>query len=603
MDILLEDLLRRIDYMLGLSSIDSLFWLLFVAVVFFISILLSEFFNSRDTLPLRTRYEIYVLTLLLAVFSSLFTLCSFIISYLSGYYYNIYVVLGLIAQIISLCILAILKPDSDMSSMLGYTRRFILHLSTIIIIFLVSGRWLIRGVDAEETSADTLNIYYNGNFQYSRHAGWYDLAPVDSIIKVFLLRINGNSDPFSSFETFLISFTSGVFLYLLVYVYVKSKHSLTHLLPLIPAILMLHPYSFLPGLYVTPANISVALALASLIVLLYFTQNNSRANLISSRILFTTLFITSLLAHPFAISVLIFIAIYILAKYYDGSLRMNDILIFAIALTLWLAKAVHTATLYGIVSIWNTILHGIFNIWERESIIAFRNIGYSSLPKISLASFSASLGIIGGIAVLMIFYIIRRHTSNSKWLNLSIIFFVGLTGLVSLLGSLGGYSRYVLVPFASLFFLVILLNGEARNISYTLKALITIAAILVILSPNFMPDQYYSFMAAKFSDRMMFEISESLFEKLDPAFVVSRFQSTSYMKLYIAQESEFIRNMGGAGLIVDKLILSGIVEVKSYWDFVGRGPFDAIEGDWEYSMYNILWDTGIVKVLSSWTSP
>lgn len=599
----MEDLLRRIDYMLGLSSIDSLFWLLFVAVVFFISILLSEFFNSRDTLPLRTRYDIYVLTLLLAVFSSLFTLCSFIISYLSGYYYNIYVVLGLIAQIISLCILAILKPDSDMSSMLGYTRRFILHLSTIIIIFLVSGRWLIRGVDAEETSADTLNIYYNGNFQYSRHAGWYDLAPVDSIIKVFLLRINGNSDPFSSFETFLISFTSGVFLYLLVYVYVKSKHSLTHLLPLIPAILMLHPYSFLPGLYVTPANISVALALASLIVLLYFTQNNSRANLISSRILFTTLFITSLLAHPFAISVLIFIAIYILAKYYDGSLRMNDILIFAIALTLWLAKAVHTATLYGIVSIWNTILHGIFNIWERESIIAFRNIGYSSLPKISLASFSASLGIIGGLAVLMIFYIIRRHTSNSKWLNLSIIFFVGLTGLVSLLGSLGGYSRYVLVPFASLFFLVILLNGEARNISYTLKALITIAAILVILSPNFMPDQYYSPMAAKFSDRMMFEISESLFEKLDPAFVVSRFQSTSYMKLYIAQESEFIRNMGGAGLIVDKLILSGIVEVKSYWDFVGRGPFDAIEGDWEYSMYNILWDTGIVKVLSSWTSP
>jgi len=599
----LEDLLRRIDYMLGLSSIDSLFWLLFVAVVFFISILLSEFFNSRDTLPLRTRYDIYVLTLLLAVFSSIFTLCSFIISYLSGYYYNIYVVLGLIAQIISLCILAILKPDSDMSSMLGYTRRFILHLSTITIIFLVSGRWLIRGVDAEETSADTLNIYYNGNFQYSRHAGWYDLAPVDSIIKVFLLRINGNSDPFSSFETFLISFTSGVFLYLLVYVYVKSKHSLTHLLPLIPAILMLHPYSFLPGLYVTPANISAALALASLIVLLYFTQNNSRANSISSRILFTTLFITSLLAHPFAISVLIFIAIYLLAKYYDGSLRMNDILIFAIALTLWLAKAVHTATLYGIVSIWNTILHGIFNIWERESIIAFRNIGYSSLPKISLASFSASLGIIGGIAVLMIFYIIRRHTSNSKWLNLSIIFFVGLTGLVSLLGSLGGYSRYVLVPFASLFFLVILLNGEARNISYTLKALITIVAILVILSPNFMPDQYYSPMAAKFSDRMMFEISESLFEKLDPAFVVSRFQSTSYMKLYIVQESEFIRNMGGAGLIVDKLILSGIVEVKSYWDIVGRGPFDAIEGDWEYSMYNILWDTGIVKVLSSWTSP
>ncbi|MEM4452791.1 MAG: hypothetical protein QW182_06275, partial [Thermosphaera sp.] len=177
------------------------------------------------------------------------------------------------------------------------------------------------------------------------------------------------------------------------------------------------------------------------------------------------------------------------------------------------------------------------------------------------------------------------------------------TGLSSLLALLGGQSRYILVPFASLFSFVVLIYGEVRGVSPALKALIAIAAILTMLSPNFMPDQYSFWMAAKVSDRTMFEISRSLFEKLDPTFVINRFQGTSNMKLYIDQQSEFIRNMGEAGLIVDKLILSGIVEAGSYWDFVGRGPFDAIEVDREHSMSNILWNAGLIRILSSWNNP
>lgn len=600
MDNMLESLLRHIDSALGLSNLPTLPWLLYVMAFFFIFTCLSELLkkpgiSSRE----EGKHIFYLLVLFSLGFCSLLSLSAFAVSYLSGHFYSFHVVLGLIAQMVFSSFLSMLWRASVHDKKLESAKRFIVHLSAIIIIFLISARWLIRGVDAEETSADTLNIYYNGNFQYSMHAGWYDLAPVDSIIKVILLSVGGNDDPFSPFETFLISFMSGLFLYILVYVYVKSRRSLNHLLPLIPAMLTLHPYAFLPGVYVPPTNIAVALALASLILFLNSAQNRSRIQLISSEILF----ITSLFAHPSSLSVLIFIAACLLAKYADGSLRMHDVLFFTSILTLWLAKTVYTATIYGIVNVWNSIANGIFQTWERESAIAFRNVGYLGLPKIPLSSFSASLGIIGGMAVVILLSMLRRHLNNPRWLSFSIIFFVGFTGLSSLLGSLGGQSRCVLVPFASLFFLVILFYGEVRNISCTLKALIILAAILTMLTPNFMPDQYSFPMAAKVSDRKMFEISRSLFEKLDPHFVISRFQGISNMKLYIDQQGEFIRNMGEAGLIVDKLILSGIVKARSYWDFLGRGPFDAIEGDREYSMDNIIWDAGLVKVLSSWINP
>lgn len=600
MDNALESLLRYIDSALGLGNLSTLFWLLSVMVFFFVSTCFSELFKKPSVpFPGEGKRIFYLLILFSLGFCSCFTLLAFAVSYLNGHFYSFYVVLGLIAQMVFSSALSMLWHTSVHDKKVESAKRFMVHLSAITIIFLISARWLIRGVDAEETSADTLNIYYKGNFQYSMHAGWYDLAPVDSIIKVILLMAGGNNDPFSPFETFLISYMSGLFLYILIYVYVKSRRSLNPLLPLIPAILMLHPYAFLPGVYVTPTNIAVALALASLILYLHLAQNCSRIQLMFSGILF----ITSLFAHLFSLSVLIFIVACLLAKYVDGFLRMNDVLFFTSTLTLWLAKTVYTATIYGVVSVWNSILNGIFQTWERESLIAFRNVGYFGLPKIPLASFSASLGIIAGIAVVTLLCMLRRHVNNPRWLSFSIIFFAGFTGLSSLLGSLGGQSRYVLVPFSSLFFLVILFYGEVRNISRTLKALITLAAILTMLTPNFMPDQYSFPMAAKVSDWTMFEISRSLFEKLDPRFIINRFQGTSNMKLYIDQQSEFIRNMGESGLIVDKLILSGIVKARSYWNFLGRGPFDAIEGGREYSMDNIVWDAGLVKVLSSWTNP
>ena len=600
MDNTLESLLRHIDSAFGLNNLPTLSWLLYVMVFFFVFTCLSELLKKPDV-PFHGegKRPFYLLALFLLGFCSFLSLLAFAVSYLNGHFYSFHVVLGLIAQMIFSFFLSMLWSASVHDEKLESAKKFVVHLSAIIIIFLISARWLIRGVDAEETSADTLNIYYNGNFQYSMHSGWYDLAPVDSIIKVILLRVGGNDDPFSPFETFLISFMSGLLLYIMVYVYVRSRRSLNRLLPLIPAILTLHPYAFLPGAYITPTNIATALALASLILFLLPTQNRSRTQLIFSRILF----VTSLFAHPFSISVLIFIAACLLAKYADGSLRTHDVLFFTSILTLWLAKTVYTATIYGIVSIWNSVVNGIFQAWERESIIAFRNVGYLELPKIPLASFSASLGIIGGMAVVILLSMLRRHLNNTEWLGLSIISFVGFTGLSSLLASLGGYSRYILVPFASLFFLVILFYGEARNISRALKALITLVAILTMLTPNFMPDQYSFPMAAKVSDRTMFEISRSLFEKLDPYFVISRFQGTSNIKLYIDQQSGFIRNMGEAGLIVDKLILSGIVKARSYWDFLGRGPFDVIEGGQECSTHNIVWDAGLVKVASSWVNP
>ncbi len=569
-------------------------------MLFLILSIFAEFLKKPDSLLHRENGRwVFRLILSLLGLSSCFSLSAFVISYLRGHFYGFYVVWGLITQLIFSLALSMFWNASTQDKKVESVKRFIVHLSAVTIVFLVSARWLIRGVDAEETSSDTLNIYYNGYFRYSMHAGWYDLAPVDSIIKVILLRVNGNNDPFSSLESFLVSFMSGLFLYILTYIYVKSKPSINHLLPLIPAILTIHPYAFLPGAYVTPTNIAVALALASLTLFILLAQNSSKARLI----ILNVLFVTSLLAHPFSLSVLIFIAICLITRYVDGLLRMHDFSFFLSASTLWLTKTIYTTTIHGIASIWNSVVNEIFRVWERETIVAFRNVGYLKLPKISLASFTASLGIIGGITVVVLFLMLRRRPINPRWLGLSIIFFTGFTGLSSLPAALGGQSRYILIPFVSLFSLVILFYGEIRNISPTLKALITIAAILTMLSPNFMPDQYSFPMAAKVSDRTMFEISRFLFEKLDPTFVVDRFQGISSTRLYINQQSEFIRNMGEAGLIVDKLILSGVIKARSYWDFLGRGPFDAIEDVNECLMCNIVWNAGLIRVLSSWINP
>jgi len=601
MNNVLESLLRSIDSVLGLANLPAILWLLYVMAFFLIFTIIAEFLKKPNPLPHRvSKKQLSCLLVLFSLgFSSCFSLLAFIVSYLKGYYYSFNVVLGLIAQLIFSLTLSMFWNASTHDKKVESVKRFIVHLSAVTTIFLVSARWLIRGVDAEETSSDTLNIYYNSYFRYSMHAGWYDLAPVDSIIKVILLRISGNNDPFSPLETFLISFASGLFLYIVAYIYVKSKPSISYLMPLIPAILSIHPYAFLPGAYVTPTNIAVALALASMTLHMLSTQTSSKAHLIT----LNALFATSLLAHSFSLTVLIFIAICLITKYLNGLLRTHDLSFFLSASTLWFIKTVYTATIHGIASIWNSVLNGILHVWYRETLIAFRNPWYPEIPRISLASFTASLGIIGGIAVVVLLFMLRGRTINPRWIGLSIILFTGFTGLSSLLASLGGQSRYILVPFASLFSLVILLYGEVRGVSPALKALIAIAAILTTLSPNFMPDQYSFPMAAKISDRTMFEISRSLFEKLDPTFVVDRFQGISSMRLYIDQQSEFIRNMGEAGLIVDKLILSGIVKARSYWDFLGRGPFDVIEGDREYSMNNIIWDSGLVKVVSSWVNP
>ncbi|MEM2960628.1 MAG: hypothetical protein QXU67_03385 [Candidatus Bathyarchaeia archaeon] len=249
-------------------------------------------------------------------------------------------------------------------------------------------------------------------------------------------------------------------------------------------------------------------------------------------------------------------------------------------------------------------MNGIFHVWQRETVLVVRNLNYLELPKIPLASFSAPLGIISGIALVNLFNVQKERSKGLRWRSLSILIFVGFTALTSLLAVLGGRSRYVLVPFASVFFLVILFHNETKTrvTSHHLIMLITIAAIFTTLTPNFIPDQYSFAMSAKMTDKTMFIISESIFEKLDSQFVVSRFQSKSNMRLYIVQEDEFRRSMGECGFITDKLVLRGIVPAKSYWDFIGRGPFDLLEEKYDYSTYSIVMDSRLVKVLALWLS-
>jgi len=598
MDNTLESLLQYLDSVLGLDRIGPLYWLLGVAVFFFaLTCLLPNFKSHKSS---NDRYKskpfLYLIVFLLVLISAGISIFAFISSYFSGHFYSIYIVLGLIAQLFCSFILACSWQYFGSGRKIERVKEFLTHFNAILIIFILSAKWLIRGLDAEETSADTLNIFFNGHFEYSMHAGWYDLAPVDSIIKVVLLNIIGDNNPYSPIETFMISFLSGLSLYFIVYSYMKDKRFLSSLIPLIPALLMIHPYAFLSGVYVTPTNVASALALTSIIVFLNSQKTISRSTLIVTKLLI----ITSILAHPFSIAASIFIGVTLLSKYMDKkTISSRNVWFLFSILTIWIAKMTYTAALYGVISVYNTVINGLFSIAEREKLLAVRNLGYLALPKLALASFSASLGIVCGISVRHLYAVSR--SSNQRWYSFWIIIFAGVIGLLSLLGALGGYSRYLLVPFASLFFVPLMFHFEGKNSpSRYFLALIMISAILTSLTPNIIADQYSFPTVAKLSDKTMFTIARSIFEKLDPEFIVERFHGYSKMKLYFVQEGEFLRTYGSDGLIVEKIILSGIVKAKSYWDFVDRGPFDTFNGTLDYNGVNVVFDSGLAKVAAIW---
>jgi hypothetical protein len=507
-------------------------------------------------------------------------------------------VLGLVAQLFCSFILACSWQYFGSGRKIERVKEFLTHFNAILIIFILSAKWLMRGLDAEESSADTLNIFFNGHFEYSMHARWYDLAPVDSLIKVVLLNIFGDNNPYSPIETFMVSFLSSLSLYFIVYSYMRDKRFLSSLIPLIPALLMVHPYAFLSSVYLTP-HIASALALMSIIVFLKFQKVISRSILIVTKVLI----LTSVLAHPYSIIVLIFVGVTLLSKYMDAKIFSGREVWFSISiLIIWIAKMTLTAAIYGVISIYDTIFSGLFSIAERKELLAVRNLGYLALPKLALASFSASLGIIGGVSVRHL-STVAKGRSNQRWCSFWIIIFAGITGLLSLLGAFGGYSVYILVPSACLFFVSIILHFEGKDPpSRYFLALIMISAILTSLTPKIIADQYSLSTASKLSDKTMFTIASSVFDRLNPKFIVDRFYGLSKTKLYLVQESEFSRTYGDSGLIVEKIILSGIVKAKTYWDFVGRGPLDTFNGTLDYDKVNVIFDSSLAKIVAAWSN-
>ncbi len=592
----LENFLYRLDIIVGLNQISSIYWLILVLISFLTLTLLC--LNSRiygkSSINIQ-RHKLYLLIYLLALLSAGFTLVSFVYSYATSYFYSIHVVLSLIIQLLVLYMLANTLQLSTYSQRLV---RFTVHFNAITIIFILAAKYLIRGLDAQETVADTINIFFNGRFAFSMHAEWYDLAPVDSLIKVALLRVLGNDNPYSPLETSMIALSLGLSIYLIVYNYVKNKRILRSLIPLIPALLMIHPYSFLSEVFIPPTNIATALALTTIMRLISPSRNQTQY--ISNLLIAGTLFTVSALAHPFSLIALMFVILIILSKYIaTRTLTKQEILILVLFLIIWLLKTIYTATIHGIVDTYNTVMSGLFSAVKREELLRPRNVRYLTLPKLALASYSVSLGIISGLALKHLYCLVKKR--NTSWQSILIILSTLVIGLLSLIGAIGGYSRYLVTPAASIFFILIMLNFEARKdppSSYFLL-LITISAILTVLNPIVSADQYSFPTVNKLQDKTMYIIEYQLFTKLDPTYITEKFYGSSDMKLYMIQESKFFRMPSTHCIIVEKVILQNIVKARSYWDFVGRGPFEYLSDEPSYGMDSVIFSSNLLEVIAS----
>ena len=176
---ILESFLRYLDSVLGLDRVRSMYWLPYVAVCFFVLTLLLPNFKSHCSGNNMHGRKLCLLVCSLPLSSAGVSISAFVSAYLSSHFYSHYVALGLIAQLFCSFILACSWQYFESQRDLEFIKKFLMHFNVIVIIFVLSAKWLIRGIDAEETSADTLNIFFNGRFEYSMHCLLYTSDAAD----------------------------------------------------------------------------------------------------------------------------------------------------------------------------------------------------------------------------------------------------------------------------------------------------------------------------------------------------------------------------------------------------------------------------------------
>jgi len=466
---LIEDLYRLLDSVLGFLTYSRAVFLLSSALIsFFLTIVALTIVNSKKDMYSKKRLRPVLIPLILPLFSVILSLYILgIIKASLSYYTPLEYIFGYVLYCAYVFILMI---GSNRRAFSSHLSKITLVLTYLIGLFVLAQRiFQVRlGVAVNEDTLDILKLSMDGHLYYSFHAIHYDVAPMHTYLHVIIAYITG-LEPIAKLSDTLITFSLWLSFFLYMYIFVKSSlaNNLQYnvwLLALLPALIMIYPYSF--GGILTGLVNSVSLGPILLLVTFILVKLTSHRTVIfkADTILAMIFILSSILMHPIGFTVL-FVSIIALLLSWIFNMDMNNnirrylhyILIYAIIL--FIIKALYTGLYYGLETFLSYISKALFtSLYLLPTEVIPRK--YSYIPVSSLYSYSFIFGV---LVALLLYYLLKAFIRKRKeWTDIFNTTIIAVTLLLSFLSyfivTKKEVSKYIVGNIVSLISICILIE-------------------------------------------------------------------------------------------------------------------------------------------------
>jgi len=546
--IFFDKVFQYIDRVLGLYKLTTVQYLtIFFSLMFILAILLLRREPKEKTGKERR------ITAALA-YTSAALLISGLATSVEAYHYTLPAVLGLIAALATFLLAAYSEE--------GTRKRLFIALLVLMVIYSGS-RPLVNGIEEQETTSDTINIYFNGFFRWSIHGSHYDLMPVDPVIKVTLLRVTGINDVFDPVTASAIYIAHGLAYVLLLYSFLRAHYG--NALPIVGLSLFLYPYSAMVGLSVPPAPLS---QLIGAIALMYVLRIVLTAQYTLPDFVIISLTVTySILTHPSALGLLLLLVFLSLIN------RRALPIIATVGAIVYTIKVFYTYYAQGFISYINLVIDYIMSAFKREEAVTFttRNVAYSGLPRPCITGFAIFPAIFAAYFILTAMDAVRRRkiaTINAAFFTTAFLY--GAFFIASYLTGVGGVSQ------SRSFFNAIQIYAEVMLITHAivtkryntknLALLLFLSSLFTLVTPNAMPLNY-TIPMAKLATETDHIVAYTFFQLLSKQTFLAMYNNPDYGRIVAEQtDPSFYYGLGSTQPVVYFYIAPRIVDAKSYWD-------------------------------------
>jgi hypothetical protein len=568
----LEEFLIPLNNYLGLNNLTTTQTLLITAFLFMALILTIELKGWKvKNMDYLSGKRLLIVSIILIVLFGLGTALSLTILREN--------ILLVIYDILFIALISFIKLDSTRD-------KALFHALSIAFIVTLAGRMIYYGTDSQETTADTLQIFINGYFTHSMHASWYDLAPVDAILKVMMLRTFNINNPYDPYTESLIFIALGILAYITIYVALNNNEKIRPYTTLAPAILIMNPYSVGGSLSVPPGIIALTF---SVVILTYVLVINYLRLYLRMLLVLMIMFITATLAHPYSLLVLIILLTQLIGlRIKIGNVSNNhhnyyNYVLIALALSsvIWIAKSIYTAAINGVVpytvQLLNAVEMALFGEQHQTILMGHILSVYGGTPSISLLGYSASIGVLSAFWILSLMKVIKDKSSRAAQLMLGLTVILPITAAAYLSTLvIRGFSRVpgtLSLSVMPAFVVLYLYLRRNHNASKYLSIIICLTALLTLITPGIHPANFNIGQSVRYSTINDVIYWNTVFTYIPSNYFKTYQASTNVLCTY--QTAPIIMGSNG-GIIADDLVqyvvIPGIVHAQSYWDFAGKPP-------------------------------